>query len=527
MMYNKIKCNNLSEILNTIREQKGLSKEELIDFVNHNTPLHNAYLLNNMDKAIDRLKQAIFDQQPICIIGDYDVDGLTATTIMYKTFINFMPTYYLIPNRLTDGYGISKKLVDEARKFNVKLLITVDNGISGQEAINYAQSLGMEIIVTDHHIALTNDFPANITINPQIDNYPFKGICGCMVAYKLCTTLLEEIGIPYNKEEFIELTTLATIADVMPLIDENRTIVYKGLKYLENAHNIGLKALIDKLKVKISVEQIAWYICPCINASGRMETPNHVMDLFLSNTIDEANNKADYLIDLNKKRKEFQDEVMKLIQIDNSHPIIIAHIKTKISGIAGIIASKIQDIYNKPSIAVGGTKILSGSGRSNDFPLDLLFKNCDLITGGGHRNACGISFKSNDLESIQTKFDEIYNNYIPEKKETIIDVIEIDLNLITKDLINAIDTLEPFGYCNEPPLFITKTTIDQKKVVGANKNCTQFVFSNGWVFNKGILFDLTEINEGDVEVVYTLQFNEFPKGVFTPQMVINKIKPLV
>lgn len=525
MSYNYIKANTLQEILNILKEQRGLNKEELMDFVSYKSPFNDPYLLKDMDKAVSRLKQAMFDQEPICIIGDYDVDGLTATTLLYKTFVNFMPTYYLIPNRLKDGYGISKELVDRARRFNVNLLITVDNGISGQEAINYAHSLGMEVIVTDHHLALNNDFPADITINPQICDYPFKGICGCMVAYKLSTTILTELGLNYDKEEFIELTTLATIADIMPLINENRTLVHQGLKYLNNSHNIGLKTLIKKLKInEVNTNQIGFFIAPCLNAAGRMDSPDHVMNLLLSDDEFEAEKNTNVLIKLNDQRKDFQNEVMKFIQVDNSHPIIIAHIQTKISGIAGIIAAKIQSMYNKPTIAVGGNKELSGSGRSNDFPLDLLFKNCNLIEGGGHSHACGISFKKENLNEIQEIFDNIYNNYIPPEKP-LIDTIFIDIKLINNELINAINTLQPFGEGNNEPLFSSIVEVESKKVVGNNQNCTQFTFIDGWNSVKGILFDLSKVQEKDkVEVIYNLQFNEFPKNVFTPQMLIQNIR---
>ncbi len=525
MKYNINKANNLTEVLNTIREQKGLTKEEMLNFVNFRTPMINPYLLNNMDKAIYRLQQAIFDQEPICIIGDYDVDGLTATTIMYKTFKNFMPVYYIIPNRLTDGYGISKTLVDKAKKFNVNLLITVDNGISGQEAINYAHLLGMEIIVTDHHLALDNDFPADITIDPQIDNYPFKGICGCMVAYKICSALFNHLNIPYNDKEFVELTTLATIADVMPLINENRTLVNKGLKYLENADNIGLKTLINKLKIRITTEQLAWFICPCLNAAGRMDTPDHVMNLFLSNTIEEAEEKAQKLIDLNNERKKYQDQIMENIIIDDSHKVIFAHIPTQINGIAGIIASKIQDKYNKPCFALGGVDKLSGSGRSNGFPLDSIIKNCELVEGGGHSEACGITLNKKDLPIIQQKADELFDLYIPE--DPVINLIQIPISLINKELVEALQALQPFGKDNENPLFTSTTYIESTRVVGKNQNCTQFTFSEGWYTAKGIMFDTTDIKNGQVEVIYTLEFNEFPRGVFTPQMQIKEIRKAV
>lgn len=520
--YNSIKANNLKEILRTILQIKKMTKEEMLDFVQFKTPLIDPFLLNNMDKAIERLQQAIFDQQSICIIGDYDVDGLTATTIMYKTLIKFMPTHYLIPNRLTDGYGISRELVDRAKELNTRLLITVDNGIAGQEAIEYAHSLNMEVIITDHHPNEGDYFPAEITINPQIDGYPFKGICGCMVAYKLCTTLLKSLKIPYNDKEFIELTTLATLADMMPIINENRTIVHKGLKYLNNSDNIGIKKLIEKLKLKdIDTTKVGFFIAPCLNAAGRMESSDLVMDLFLAETEKIAEERASYLIELNNKRKKLQDEIMKNMIVDDNHNIIIAHVPTDISGIAGIIAAKIKEKYNKPVFAVGGVSTLSGSGRSNEFPINQIIEKNDFIQGGGHAQACGIRFKKEDLNKVQEVADKMFEEYSEPIYE--VDVIEIDFNIINDRLVETINSMQPFGKGNENPLFITKDVeVINKKVVGKNKNVTQFQLRKNWCTYKGILFNINDIKEGDtVDIIYTLEFNEFPTGVFNIQLNIK------
>lgn len=266
--------------------------------------------------------------------------------------------YWRIPDRFQDGYGMNQRLIDLAHSENCSLIITVDNGIAAKEQIEYANSLGIDVIVTDHH-QLTGELPTEITVNPQIDDaYPFKSICGCMVAFKFILALM-----PYCDqelyEELVSIVTVGTIADVMELVDENRFYVKQGLQYLSNPRNIGLRVLLQKLNLygkELSPSDVGYLIGPCLNAAGRLESPDIAERLLLSDDTVEADKYASKIIELNEKRKALQKQAVDNIDIDNDTDFIIVNSDDIGHGILGIIAGNIAEKYQRPCFVLGGGK---------------------------------------------------------------------------------------------------------------------------------------------------------------------------
>ena len=545
------KANSTKEIMQNILKYKNMTKEEILNFINFNIEEHDPYLLTNLDKAIDRILNAIEKKETITIIGDYDVDGICATTVLYLTLKDFTQTYYIIPDRFKDGYGISNKLINKAQEYKTNLIITVDNGIKAHEQVKYCKELNMDIIITDHHAFEDNTLPAKITINPQIDNnYPFKNICGCTVAYKLSTALLNKLILNKEYEEKIlkndnsliselkQFVCLATIADVMPLIDENRLFIKEGLDLLTiGSNNIGLDSLLKQLNInKVTSNDIAFYIAPCINAAGRLESPNIVMDLFLCEDFIECDKISKHLIELNNKRKEIQKEILDNLIINDNDDFIVQYIDKDLPGIVGIIAGNIVEKYKKPCFCLCGTNdILHGSGRSiNGFPINQIIEQNDFLDGGGHKDACGIKVAKNNLSKLQEISNKEFKKYLndnPNYNIESIDIInKINFNVINDRLINNINKLQPFGNSNEEPLFCTENVfIKSSKIVGVNKNVIQLILENNNIELKAIGFKniidkFLDINKSYIDIIYTIGFNEWPKNIFNIQLNIKDIK---
>lgn len=532
------KANNTKEIMQNILKYKNMNKQEMLDFINFNIPKHSPNLLTNLDKAIKRIIEAINNNETITIIGDYDVDGICSTTILFLTLSNIVNVHYIIPDRFKNGYGIKNELIDIAKENNTNLIITVDNGIKAHEQVKYANSLNIDVIVTDHHAFENDILPTEITINPQIDNnYPFKEICGCMVTYKLCLALIYELNLDIDLiDKLLEFVCLATIADVMPLINENRVYVKEGLDLLsKGSKNLGLRELLNQLQISnVTSNDIAFYIAPCINAAGRLDSPNIVMDLFLSDDIKECERLTVKLIDLNNKRKEIQKDILDNLLIDDKDNFLIIHIKENLPGIVGIIAGNVVEKYKKPCFCLCGDKHLHGSGRSiYGYSINKIIENNDFVNGGGHSGACGLDLDIENLDKLKQicnkDFTEFLNNN--ECQLDTIDIInEINFDIINEKLIKNIEKLQPFGNENEEPLFCTKNVIiNSSKIMGKNKNVIKLNLKKDDVFIQGIGFNniiekFMNINKSMIDIVYTIQLNEFPKNVFTIQLLIKDIK---
>lgn len=531
-MLNYIKLNTIKEVLSFIKDERNLTKEQMLDFIESNKIFHSPTLLTNIQKAVDKIIS--YKDKTITIVGDYDVDGICSTTVLYKTLKAFNNnTYYIIPNRFTDGYGISNSLIDRAKQNNTDLIITVDNGIKSHKEVQYAKSLGIDVIITDHHAFEDDTLPCDITVNPHIDNnYPFPEICGCMVAYKLCMLLIKQLNIDIDRQELAHLTLLATIADIMPLLDENRWFVKHYINSLKDTHNIGLQALFNCLYMKkITAQDVGFYISPCLNASGRMETAEHAIDLLLSNDYDKAVELSHYIIKLNDERKKIQNALLDKVKVDDKHNVLFVVIdEERTGGILGIIAGHLSERYNKPCVVLKlNNDILSGSGRSkNNYAINRLIELNDYVTGGGHKQACGLELNKNDLSKLQEFADEDYIAYlstIPEQSEN---VMQIDFDLISEKLIDNLNKLEPFGQGNPQPIFHTENVkIITYNVLGKNNNVIRFALKQNNINKQAIIFNaklnLDIIYKDNVNIDYTLNYNEWG-GTKTIQLNLVKVE---
>ncbi|MBN1041141.1 single-stranded-DNA-specific exonuclease RecJ [Clostridium botulinum] len=490
----------ISELITRLMINRNIVEDDMIkNYINPNySNFHDPYEMKDIEKAAKILKEKIELKEKIRIIGDYDVDGVISVYILYTALKKCGANVdYEIPDRIKDGYGINKKIILEAKNDEVDTLLTCDNGISAIEQIKYAKELGMTVIVTDHHdIPFVEDekgdrifisSEADSIINPkQIEcGYKFDKICGAGVAFKLIEVLYEKMKI--SKEELyrlIEFVAIATVCDVVDLIDENRIFVKNGLKMINNTTNLGLKYLMKETKMdgkEISTYHLGFVIGPCINASGRLDSAKKGLKLLLSQDEEEALNLAKELVELNDERKSMtSDGVEKAIEIIEGSTmkddkVFVIYIPQVHESLAGIIAGRIREKYNVPTIILTKAEEgVKGSGRSieeyNMFEELLTCK--DLLNKfGGHPMAAGLSLNENNIDLLR----EGLNRNTKLTEEELIPKITIDLPLVLEninyDMINDLELLEPFGKGNSKPLFGAKNVNAVKAMVlGQNKN---------------------------------------------------------
>ncbi|MBN1067025.1 single-stranded-DNA-specific exonuclease RecJ [Clostridium botulinum] len=490
----------ISELITRLMINRNIVEDNMIK--NYINPIysnfHDPYEMKDIEKATEILKEKIDSKEKIRIIGDYDVDGVISVYLLYTALKKCGANVdYEIPDRIKDGYGINKKIILEAKNDEIDTLLTCDNGISAIEQIKYAKELGMTVIVTDHHdIPFAEDEKGDRTfisseadsiINPkQIEcRYKFDKICGAGVAFKLIEVLYEKMKV--SKEELyklIEFVAIATVCDVVDLIDENRIFVKNGLKMINNTTNLGLKYLMKETKMdgkEISTYHLGFVIGPCINASGRLDSAKKGLRLLLSQNEEEALNLAKELVELNDERKNMtSDGVEKAIEIIEDSTmkddkVFVIYIPEVHESLAGIIAGRIREKYNVPTIiltkAEDGAK---GSGRSieeyNMF--EELLKCKDLLNKfGGHPMAAGLSLNEDNIDLLRKGLNR--NTKLTEEELVPKVTIDVPLGLenINYDMINDLEILEPFGKGNSKPLFGAKNVNAVKAMVlGQNKN---------------------------------------------------------
>ena len=439
-------------------------------------------LLKDIDKAVEIISGKIDAGTKMRIIGDYDIDGVTATYILLKGFKRLganVDTY--IPDRVADGYGIHDHLIKKAMEDGIDTIVTCDNGISASSQITYAKELGMTVVVTDHHEVPFTDTeegrtyilpPADAIINPkQADcTYPNKNICGAVVAMKLVFALYEKYRLPEEeKEDFLEPAAIATVGDIMDLQGENRILVKEGLARLPFTKNKGLKALIRAIGLedqKITSYDIGFRLGPCINASGRLDTAMRSLALLQSEDEEEAAKLAGYLKALNDSRKALTEKgtekAYKLIESSNlkNDRVMVVFLPECHESLAGIIAGRIREKYHKPTfVLTRGEKSLKGSGRSTEnYSMYEELVKCDslLVQYGGHPMAAGLSIEEENVE----KFRQTLNDNCTLTEEDMIPKIVIDvpmpISYINEELVEQLSILEPFGKGNTKPLFAQK-----------------------------------------------------------------------
>lgn len=536
----------LNKLLATILANRNIIKSEDIKLFLQPTrkDFHDPYLITDMEIAVQRILKAVKNKENVIIYGDYDVDGITSITVL-KSFLQDigLETSTYIPNRLNEGYGLNKQAIEKIKQEGCQLMITVDCGISGIEEIEYANSLGLETIVTDHHEP-GSELPKALAI---IDNkrknskYPFRELAGVGVVFKLIQALGIKLGL---KEEaylkYLDIVCIGTISDIVPLVNENRVIAKLGLKLVQQTKNIGLQSIINSSGyTKIDSSTISFGVAPRINACGRMGHTEEALQLFLSKNRNEVSNLTKKLNQYNILRQEIEKkitkEVIEKIEKENleKNKAIILGGKDWHHGVIGIVSSKITDMYFKPSILLSfeGDNLGKGSGRSiPGFDLhDALMKCQNVIEKfGGHSMAVGITVKEEQLQKFREKFEEIAEQEHIEEIMPIINIdAKIDLNDINKDMVESLKMLEPFGEANKMPVFVFKNLkIDSIRALSEGKHLKLTLKDNNNIIN-AIGFNIGYLAEdyriGDkVDVVGVLEINSF-NGVNSMQINMKDI----
>jgi single-stranded-DNA-specific exonuclease RecJ len=466
--------------------------------------LSSPFLLKDMKLACDILSEKITSGKRIRIIGDYDVDGVISTYILYRTFTELgAKVDYEIPDRIKDGYGINVNIVKAAYDEGIDTIITCDNGIAAIEQIALAKEYKMTVIVTDHHNLVQTEEggyilpPADAVINPKQPDceYPFEGLCGAAIAYKLCIALLEKQDLINGNslgEEILSFTAIATICDVMDLVDENRIIVKYGLEILKRTKNLGLLALIEASgieKEQLNTFHMGFVIGPCLNASGRLDTAKKGLELLLTESKDKAEHLAEEVRNLNEIRKSMTAEnVEKAIsQIEETDlkfdKVLVIYLEDCHESIAGIIAGRIREKYNKPTLVLTEADgCIKGSGRSIELynMFEELSKCRELfLKMGGHPMAAGFSLQKENLDILR----KTLNSNTGLTEEMLIPKVTIDIHLpfgyVNEALIRELQQLEPFGKGNEKPLFAEKNIkIKSAIIIGKNASGIRFRLQN-------------------------------------------------
>ena len=485
-------------IARLIRNRDVVGDDNIHSYLNGTiSDLYDGILMKDMHKAVDILLEKIAEKKKIRIIGDYDIDGINATYILLEGLRTLGGEVDIdIPDRMKDGYGLNQVLIDRAYQAGVDTIVTCDNGIAASEEIRYGKSLGLTIIVTDHHevpyeeVADTKQYilpQADAVIDPKQEDceYPFKGLCGAAVAYKLVEALFEVSGNDVEDIDYLlENVAIATVGDVMDLVGENRIFVKQGLDMLKRTQNMGLKALMEC--TKISVEQLSAYhigfvLGPCLNASGRLDTAKRALELLCAKTKGEADLLAGDLKALNDSRKEMTMQAVEdaISQIENSpwksDKVLVVFLPDCHESLAGIVAGRIREKYYRPTfVLTNAEEGLKGSGRSIDaYHMYEELNRCKhlLTRFGGHKLAAGLSLPKENLE----KFRALLNENATLTEEDLIPKISIDMQLpltyIDEQLIEQLELLEPFGKGNQKPIFVEKDLeILNTRILGKNQN---------------------------------------------------------
>lgn len=493
----------ISPIIARLMRNRDVIGDEAIDFYLNGTveDLYDGLLMKDMDRAVDILKEKIEEGKKIRVIGDYDIDGVNATYILQQGLAGLGADVDTdIPDRIKDGYGLNQMLIDRALDDDVDTIITCDNGIAAMSEIAYGKENGMTIVVTDHHeVPYLEENgekkyllpPADAVVDPHRADceYPFKGLCGAAVAYKLVEVLYRVSGKPeqeveHLQERLMENVAIATIGDVMDLVGENRVFVKKGLELLKTTKNEGLHALMQCTGVdtaNLNTYHIGFVIGPCINAGGRLDTAKRALELLNASNRREAVTLAADLKELNDSRKEMTEEGVEeaVRQIESSSwkddQVLVVYLPECHESIAGIIAGRIKERYYRPTfVLTKGETGVKGSGRSIEaYDMFAEMSRCrELFTKfGGHKLAAGLSLEEEKVEVFRKRINELANL----TEEDLQMKVSIDMRLpfpyINEELIHELKILEPFGKGNGKPLFAeSKLRVIQPRIFGKNRN---------------------------------------------------------
>jgi len=551
--YNKI-------ILQLLFNRRLINKEEIESFFQPDEiSLSDPFLLKNMEAAATLTIKNIKEQNLIAVCGDYDTDGVTATAALIEILNIFKAkTTVFIPGRTSGGYGLNKKAIDELVKNGAKLIITVDNGIRSKEEVAYAKNLGLEIIITDHHEPPLdkNDWPDCLIINPKAEDYPYKSLAGVGVAFKFIQGLIKLSKLDEQlksklAEKVLDLVAIGTVADMVSLLGENRTLVSQGLKVINQGKRLGIAELIKVAQTngnpnkKVNSFHIGWQISPRLNSAGRMDHANTAYELLITKDKTEAQTIAKKLNVKNSERQKITEEITayccKIIEKKMLNDKILAVCSPNIEeievegwqeGVVGLVAGRLCEKYARPVLVITKTKNeIKGSGRSIDE-----FNIMEAIEGsseflekfGGHAAACGFTLKSReDLDGFIKQMKKITSRTLAgaELSSKILIEVEIDLLDINDELLEALEKFEPYGEDNDKPKFLSRgLKIIDKVNMGADAQHIKFRFGSIWAVAFSQAENLKDLKIGDeVDVVYYLEFNEF-NGRRTAQIKIVDIK---
>jgi single-stranded-DNA-specific exonuclease len=542
---------NVSPIIARLLLQRGVETFEQAKkfFRPQLTDLYDPFLMKDMDKAIDRIILGLQRKERVMIYGDYDVDGTTSVSIVFSYFSKFTSNIeYYIPDRYKEGYGISKIGIDYAKETGVSLIIALDCGTRSIELIAYAASLGIDFIVCDHHLPGDELPDAVALLNPKRKecNYPYKELSGCGIGFKLIQAYAQANDLSFDDVcKYLDLVAVSTCSDIVEIRDENRILVYYGLKKINENPCIGLQALLQSYQIKeeYEVSDIVFGIGPKINAAGRIADAKSSVKLLIEEDFHQARSLAKTLIDNNTERKDIDSDITKeaLEMLENSAELrsrksTVLYSEKWHKGVIGIVASRLIETYYKPTIIFSEVNgMLTGSARSiKDFDVHDAIGACgDLVVQyGGHKYAAGLTIKKESFEAFTERFEEIVNQNSTEELRTpeISYDTEIDFSEITQKFFVVLDQFKPHGPGNMTPIFRTNHVSDSGSRIVKEKHLKLMAYQSGTRFD-GIAFNMSDafpmISKNlPFDVCYSLEMNEF-KGVRNLQLKVRDIRPTV
>ncbi|MFV9510929.1 single-stranded-DNA-specific exonuclease RecJ [Tepidibacillus sp. LV47] len=540
-----VRESGLNPLIARLLAIRGIKEKEDIErFLNYDIMmLYDPFLFTDMKKAVDRIFTAIKKGEKILIYGDYDADGVTSTTIMYKTLKQIGANFdYYIPNRFSEGYGLNKEALVEAAKKKFQVVITVDTGISAIEEAKLAKQLGLDLIITDHHEPKEILPDAFAIINPKIpeETYPFKLLAGVGVAFKFAHALLKRIPI-----EYIDIAAIGTIGDLVPLVDENRIIASIGLERLTKTKHIGLRALLDEAGLKdkkITTGHVGFGIVPRINASGRLETADYAVKLFITEDQELAKELAHVLGSMNQERQGIVEditqeafEIIEKEEMENDKVLVVAKENWNV-GVVGIVASRILEKYYRPTIVLSvdpATKMAKGSARSIEgYDIyQALTRIKDILSHfGGHKQAAGLSIEEKNIPLLRDKLNQLAEEWLSEEDYIPIEKIDMVCNLdqITIPFIEQIEKMEPFGIGNPSPKWlIEQIEVARTSTIGKENQHLKMILTNQNKTIEALAFKMGDLNKeiaasSEIRVLGELNINEW-NGEKKPQIMVQDI----
>ena len=544
----------MSPILAQLLLQRGIRTESAAKrfFRPMLNELIDPFLMNDMDVAVDRLNDAMGRKERIMVYGDYDVDGCTAVALFYKFLQQFYSNIeYYIPDRYEEGYGISRKGLDYAKERDVKLIIVLDCGIKAIDEIAYAQELGIDFIICDHHVP-DDELPCAVAIlNPkrQDSTYPFKDLCGCGVGFKFMQAFAKNNGIPFSQlVPLLDFCAVSIAADIVPVMGENRILAFHGLKQLNQNPSTGMKAIIEISGLtgrEITMSDIIFKIGPRINASGRVQNGTETVDLLVEKDIKKAVAMATHINKYNEQRKDIDkqmteeaNQIVERLESQEHQPAIVLYDEGWKKGVVGIVASRMTEMYYRPTVVLSCTNgIASGSARSvADYNIYDAIKSCrDLLENfGGHPYAVGLTLKVENIPEFRRRFQQYVSEHILPEQTHAKQEIEavIDFKDITKKMHNDLKKFAPHGPDNPKPIFCTRNVYDYgtSKVVGKAQEHIklELVDSKSSNVMNGIAFGQSAAaryikSKRSFDIIYTIEENIYKRTEV--QLQIEDIQP--